>query len=355
MAHIVVLSGGGTGGHIFPALALADVIRKFEPSAVLHFIGTERGVGTRYIRDAGYTIDAVASAPLVGRGIVQKFRGLLTLLRGTLQARRVLRRIGATLVIGVGGYASVPAVLAAKSLGLPTALIEPDAAPGRANRLLGKLADAVFAQFEDALRHFPAGRASVTGFPVREIPDRIPPDPGGGVRLLVLGGSQGARSINHAIIGCLDSLAEMGVRVTHQTGPRDFEETRAAYAAAGFVADVAPFFDDMPQRLARADLVVGRAGASSVAEFCRARLPQILVPYPFAAGGHQAQNALEIERVGASIVVMDEAVGSELGGVIRSLVFDREKRERMSVAANRRAAPEAAQLIWERCLGLLGR
>ena len=354
MAHIIVLSGGGTGGHIFPALALAGVIRKFEPTAVLHFIGTERGVGTRYIRDAGYDIDAVASAPLVGRGLAQKLRGASTLLRGTLEARRVLRRIGANLVIGVGGYASVPAVLAAKSLGLPTALIEPDAEPGRANRLLGKLADAVFVQFEDALRHFPAGRASVTGFPVREIPDRVAPEPGAGVRLLVLGGSQGARSINDAIVGCLDSLGEMGLQVTHQTGPRNFEETRAAYAAAGFVADVAPFFDDMPQRLARADLVVGRAGASSVAEFCRARLPQILVPYPYAAGGHQAENAFEIERAGACVIVLDADAGAQLGAVIRSLVFDREKRERMSLAAHRRAAPEAAQLIWERCLGLLG-
>jgi len=352
MAGVIVLSGGGTGGHVFPAIALADAIRKEQPGQELRFLGTERGIGSRHIRAAGYPLDTVPSEPVVGRGRLGQFRALVTLARGIWRARHLLREQGAKLVIGVGGYASVPAVAAALTLRIPVALLEADAEPGRANRLLGRFAARVFVQFDAATAHFPSDRVQRTGFPVRPIPKREGSG-SGRLRLLVLGGSQGARSINRAITDHLAALQRLDLALTHQTGTGDVEWVRAAYAGAGVEADVSAFFDDLPERLACTDLVVARAGASSVAEFCMAGLAQILVPYPFAAGGHQMQNARDLEREGACLVVPDAQAGARLAGEIAALAGDPERRERLGRAARQRATPDAAARIWLGCRDLL--
>ena len=350
MARLIVLAGGGTGGHVFPALALAEIVRS-APGTSVRFIGTERGIGTRHIAAAGYEVDTVPSEPVVGRNPIAMLRALALVARGVLLSRRLLRDAGADLVIGVGGYASVPAVVAALTLRIPTALLEADASPGLANRMLGRFAGRVFVQFQDAQSHFPAGRSLLTGFPVRPIPPHEE-SKDGRVRVLVIGGSQGARSVNRALCGSLDALSSVNVEITHQTGTADYEEVKRAYAEAGLDACIAPFFDDLPERLARADLVVGRSG-SSTAEFCLAGLPQILVPYPHAAGGHQMHNARELERDGAAVVVPDARVAEDLGRELCALVRDDERRARMAAAARERAAPDAARRIWEACGPLL--
>lgn len=354
MALVVVLAGGGTGGHIFPALALAEAIRKREPDAHVRFVGTERGLETRYVPAAGYALDLVPSAAVTGRGIVRGMLGLLALARGTARARRLLRDLDADLVIGVGGYASVPAVAAAVTLGIPTALLEPNARPGRSNRALGRFAARVFVAFEDAIPFFPPGRAVLTGRPVRAMPSSLGRANGGKIRLVVTGGSQGARAINRAVCAALPRLVSVpGLEITHQTGPADLDETRAAYTAAGVRADVAPFFDDLPARFARAHLVVARAG-STVAELCQAGVGSILVPYPFAADDHQMANARELERAGACVVVPDAQLEARFEPELLGLLGDAELRARMGQAALRRAKPHAAEEIWAQCRSLLG-
>jgi len=354
MALAVVLAGGGTGGHIFPALALAEVIRKREPGAHVVFVGTERGLETRHVRSAGYPLELVPSRPVLGGGPFSALLALGTLMRGIVHARRLLRRLNADLVIGIGGYASVPTVSAALLSRIPTALIEPNARAGRANRLLGRFARAIFVQFEEALSCFPRGRGQLVGFPVRAIPRGNKQAPESVLRLLVLGGSQGARSLNHALMGILDQLSERdGFRITHQTGELDYEEVRAAYERAGVSAEIAAFFKDLPERLAHVDLVIARAGAATVAELCEAGLPSILVPYPYAADDHQMANARDLERAGACLVIPDAELGERLANEVRTLAQDAPRRRRMAEAATKRALPDAAERIWETCRGWL--
>lgn len=350
MALSVVLAGGGTGGHVFPALALADAIRKRVPDAKLHFIGTARGLETRYVRQAGYPLDTVSCAQVLGRGFLDKLAALWAAARGTLQARRILRDTGAQVVIGVGGYASVPAVVAAWSLRIPTGLVEPNARPGRANRLLAHLSRTVFLQFHDATEYFPAERCLITGLPIRHVPVSEAPSVEGRFSLVVVGGSQGARSVNRAAIAALPRLAAVpGLAIAHQTGEANLAEVREAYAAAGVPSEVAAFFDDLPARLARADLVVARAGAATCAELCAAGAASILVPYPFAADDHQDANARELEHAGASLVIADANVESELADALLALAADTGRRSRMREAARARARPDAAERIWDVC------
>jgi len=353
MALAIVLAGGGTGGHIFPALALAEAIRKAEPDAIVRFVGTARGLETKYVPAAGYPLDLVPSAQVTGRGLLRGIAGMLTGLRGIAAARAQLRAQHADLVIGVGGYASVGAVAAAVTLGIPTALLEPNARPGRANRLLGRFARRIFVAFEDAIPYFPAGRAVLTGRPVRALPRAAARGEDGVTRLLITGASQGARSINRAIAAALPRLAEIPrLEITHQTGAAGLDETRASYAAANVRADVAAFFDDLPERMARADLVVARSGGT-VAEICVAGVASVLVPYPFAADDHQMANARELERAGACVVVPDAEAHALLGDAVVSLLRDPARRARMAEAALRRARPDAARDIWRLCRELL--
>jgi len=354
MALVVVLAGGGTGGHIFPALALAEAIRKREPDAHVRFVGTERGLETRYVPTAGYALDLVPSAQVTGKGVARGLLGLLVLARGTLRARRLLRDLDADLVIGVGGYASVPAVAAALTLGIPTTLLEPNARPGRSNILLGRFAKRVFVAFEDAIPFFPPGSALLTGRPVRAMPRALGRGNGGKVRLVVTGGSQGARAINRAVCATLPRLRTIpGLEITHQTGAADVDETRAAYAAAGVPADVAAFFDDLPARFARAHLVVSRAGGT-VAELCHVGVGSILIPLPTAADDHQLANARELERAGASVVVQNAELEARFESELVALLEDGPRRTRMGEAALARAKPQAAEEIWAHCRALLG-
>ncbi|MEE8557345.1 MAG: undecaprenyldiphospho-muramoylpentapeptide beta-N-acetylglucosaminyltransferase [Myxococcota bacterium] len=350
MAVTVVLAGGGTGGHVFPALALAEGIRKEEPSARVRFFGTEQGLEHRLVPQAGYEIDFVPSGPIAGKGPIGRLRGLASIARGTVMARGRLRHLDADLVVGVGGYASVPAVAAAASLGIPTALLEPNARAGRANRLLGRVARAIFVQFEEAASAFPSHKVHRVGAPVRTIPEHKPNASAQEVELLILGGSQGSRSINRSIVGALGELSEENrFRITHQTGERHLEEVRDAYRTAGVSAEVVPFLEDVPERLSRADLVVARSGASTVSELCAAGVPSILVPYPFATDDHQMANARALSRVGAAVVVPDTVAPERLASEIRALALDVERRRAMGRAARQLASPDAARQIWRIC------
>ena len=234
-----VMAGGGTGGHVFPALALADTIREREPRAQVQFIGTERGIEKRLIPSAGYPLDFIAARPVLGKGPIDLARAALDAVRGFFRARRLLRAARADLVIGLGAYASFPTVAAAASRGLPIGLLQMDAQPGLANRILGRFARGVFVQFAETARRFAPGRARITGIPVRRLPgpaargdsDAEPEE--GLLRLLIFGGSQGARSLNRAVLASLSSLdSRDGFRITHQTGSAELAAVRDGWVGA---------------------------------------------------------------------------------------------------------------------------
>jgi UDP-N-acetylglucosamine--N-acetylmuramyl-(pentapeptide) pyrophosphoryl-undecaprenol N-acetylglucosamine transferase len=262
------------------------------------------------------------------------------------------------LVIGVGGYASGPAVLAARTLGVKTMILEQNHFPGATNRWLAPRVDAVCVPSEAARRRL-GGRGVVTGNPVREAFTRIGPPPGGReLSLLVFGGSRGARSINRAMVEALPQLAAMQPppRIVHQTGPEEVEAVRAAYAAlpARMQAEVAAFLDDMPRRLAEADLVVARAGATSLAELAAAGRPALLIPYPHAADDHQRLNAEAVAEAGAAVWILDrELTGARLSAAVAELAGDPDRRRRMAASARALARPDAAARIADVALELL--
>jgi UDP-N-acetylglucosamine--N-acetylmuramyl-(pentapeptide) pyrophosphoryl-undecaprenol N-acetylglucosamine transferase len=355
----IVFAGGGTGGHLFPALAVADELRRRRPSAAIEFVGGRRGLETRLVPAAGYPLrtlplSGLKGASLPARALAAVSAGLAVL---RCLASFVARR--PALVVGVGGYASGPAALAASILGVPVMLMEQNHFPGATNRWLAPRADAVCVP-SDAARGRLGGVGIVTGNPVRREFAAIGPPPGGArLALLAFGGSRGARSINRAMVEALPRLAAMSPppAIVHQTGPEAHQEVAAAYGAhPSLGADVRPFLDDMPRRIADADLVVCRAGATTLAELAAAGRPAILVPFPFAADDHQRLNAEAVRDEGAAVVIGDaELDGPTLARAISRLGGDRAERDRMAAAARRLARPDAADRIADVAVSLLER
>ncbi len=330
------------------------------------FAGTARGLEARLVPEAGFELATLDARPMVGRSLIERAGATLALLRSVREARRVLHRFGADLVIAVGGYASVPAALAAVSLGIPVALVNTDATVGRANRLLARFAARIFAGFPSAAETLARGqhdtRVIVSGVPLREALRRAfagaAPDAASAgdtrLRLFVFGGSQGARQLNDAMIEALPRLDPGALRVVHQTGEADRERVEAAYRAAGFEAEVVAFERDMPSRYRAADLVLCRAGAISVAELALAGRPALLVPLAHVGGGEQIANARELERVGAARVLdarslRPEDVAREIG----ALASDRDRLCAMGKAASALARPDAADEIVRACRALV--
>ena len=307
--HVIAIAGGGTGGHIYPALAIGDAWRAAEPYAEVFFVGTHGGLETRLVPQRGYEIETVAGSRLVGGGPMARLRGLVSLLRGILAARRILRRRRASLVVGTGGYASGAALLAAWTLRLGTAVHESNAVPGFTNKVLGRLVRRVYLGFDAARSEFPQARVQVVGNPVRAEIAALPagrsrPD-GRPWRVLIVGGSQGALFLNEQVPALLAGLAARGVEleIVHQVGKRDPGPVRDAYAASGLDADVVPYIDAMADAWESADLAITRAGSGTVSELAAAALPALLVPFPYAAGDHQFHNARAFAEAGAGLCV----------------------------------------------------
>ena len=345
----IVFAGGGTGGHLFPALAVAGELRGRHPGADIVFIGGTRGLETRLVPQAGFQLRALPVSGLKGAS------ALGVLLAGSAAAVGVLRCLSwfvarrPRLVVGVGGYASGPAVLAAWLLRVPTMLMEQNHFPGATNRWLAPRSDAVCVPSEAAKARL-HGIGLVTGNPVRKEFTTIGPPPGfDRMALLVFGGSRGARSINRAMVAALPALSAMTppLRIVHQTGPEEHAAVAHAYAShPGFDADVRPFLDDMPAQLAHADLVVCRAGATTLAELAAAGRPAILVPYPFAADDHQRANAEAVRDAGAARVIEDRDLdGGRFAAEIAEVAGDAPLRSRMAEAARTLARPDAAERI----------
>jgi UDP-N-acetylglucosamine--N-acetylmuramyl-(pentapeptide) pyrophosphoryl-undecaprenol N-acetylglucosamine transferase len=340
-----ILAGGGTGGHVIPALAIANELKKSYGAEVL-FIGTARGIENRLVPAAGYALQLVRVGALKNVGLMTRAKTAFDLPRAVWAAARMLNEFAPDVVIGVGGYASGPAMLAAVVKHIPTLAFEPNVVPGFANRVVARFVSGAAVHFEETAKCF--RHAEVTGVPVRQAFFDIEPKRSGTPTLLVFGGSQGAHAINEAMIRCLPELRRQapGIHIIHQTGERDYNDALAAYKSLGESAEVFKFIEDMPAAFARADLVVCRSGASTVAEITAAGKPAIFVPFPRAADDHQRVNAEALARVGAAVVVEESKLeGVWLAETISALLGDPPRLEAMSGAARELAHPNAARDI----------
>ena len=355
----IVIAGGGTGGHLYPGIAVAREVLRRQPDAVITFAGTARGIESRVVPREGFQLDLLRSAGLKGTSPAALARGLALLPLSGGDAWRILSRRRPDLVIGVGGYSSGPVVALAAARGIPTLLLEQNAVPGFTNRMLARFVGGAAVTFESTVSYF-GRRGFVTGNPVRpEFFDTTEPAAAPGPpRVLIFGGSQGSHAINLACVAAAPLLAVDGGRmaITHQTGERDLDRVRDAYRGAGLDARVEPFLYAMDREIKGADLVISRAGATTIAELTAAATPAVLVPLPTAADDHQRRNA-ELLRAAGAVEVIDERelTGERLAATIRRLLADPAALAAMAAAARRLARPDAARLIVDRALALAGR
>jgi UDP-N-acetylglucosamine--N-acetylmuramyl-(pentapeptide) pyrophosphoryl-undecaprenol N-acetylglucosamine transferase len=347
----MLVAGGGTGGHVFPGIALAEEVVGRHPGNDVVFVGTKRGLEATVVPQAGFPIEFVDVKGLKGKGLLRTLLSLLLLPRAFFQSWWILRRWRPDVVVGVGGYASGPVVLTAWLLRIPTAVQEQNAVTGFANRVLGRFAEAAFTAFPEAARHFAACKVYQLGNPIRrELMENFmrPEVPHDRPRLLVFGGSQGAHALNMRVIEALPHLADLRerIRITHQTGARDREYVERGYRAVGFEPDVREFITDMSGAYAESDLVVCRAGATTLAELTVCRRPAILIPFPAAADNHQVMNARSLVDAGAAVMIEErDLTGEYLAREIRAILASTERRERMKRAAGRLGSPQAAREI----------
>jgi UDP-N-acetylglucosamine--N-acetylmuramyl-(pentapeptide) pyrophosphoryl-undecaprenol N-acetylglucosamine transferase len=354
----VLIAGGGTGGHLYPGIALAREVQRRDPAAEVSFVGTAAGIEARVIPHEGFALDVIRVAGLKGKSVGARLRGLGLLPLSAVDAWRVLSRRQPSVVVGVGGYSSGPVLALAALRRYPTLLLEQNALPGVTNRLLAPLVGAAAVNFEEALRFFPrtgfvAGnpvRAAFFGPAVTEGHDQK-------VRVLIFGGSQGAHAINLALVAAAAQLAASGVdlAITHQTGERDLALVRDAYHGAGLDARVEAFLYEMDREMKQADLVVSRAGATTLSELAAAGRPALLVPLPTATDDHQRRNAEAFARAGGAVVLDERGLtGERLATELLALAGDPVRRQAMSAHARALARPDAAARIADRVWALAG-
>jgi UDP-N-acetylglucosamine--N-acetylmuramyl-(pentapeptide) pyrophosphoryl-undecaprenol N-acetylglucosamine transferase len=357
----IVIAGGGTGGHLYPGIAVARALKARVPDAVVSFAGTAQGLEARVVPREGFALDVIRSAGLKGKSIAALARGVVLLPMSGWDAWRVVTRRTPDLVVGLGGYSAGPVVCAAVLRGIPTLLMEQNAVPGLTNRLLARVVRAAAVTYESTLSYFGA-KGFVSGNPVRpeffetgadgRINHGAPPR---AAKVLIFGGSQGAHAINMAMVEAAPDLAAAAVSVdlTHQTGVRDLEVVRDAYRRAGLGARVEPFLYEMHREMTAADLLVCRAGATTLAEIAAAGRAAILIPLPTATDDHQRRNADVLARAGAAEVIdQRDLTGRLLADRIVALAADTERRERMAAAVRGFARPDAADAIVDRLLAL---
>jgi UDP-N-acetylglucosamine--N-acetylmuramyl-(pentapeptide) pyrophosphoryl-undecaprenol N-acetylglucosamine transferase len=343
----VLIAAGGTGGHIYPGIAVAkEILRRSVDSEVL-FVGTARGLETKIIPDNGFQLSLINSAGLKNVGMVNKVKGLSVLPRSFLEARRIIRQFRPHVVVGAGGYVSGPVLLMAAIMGVPTLIMDSNAMPGFTNRKLARFVDKATLTFNEALPFF-GKKGVVTGNPVRrEFFDIAARERNGNFHILTFGGSQGSRPINNAMAEALSLLADNGERltITHQTGEADFEKIKAAYSSSAFAnADVRPFISDICVEFGRADLLICRAGATTCAEVAAAGKAALMIPFPGAADNHQQKNAEALQNAGAAkMIIQKDLSGETLANEIKRLIDEPETISEMESAAKRIGRADAAE------------
>jgi UDP-N-acetylglucosamine--N-acetylmuramyl-(pentapeptide) pyrophosphoryl-undecaprenol N-acetylglucosamine transferase len=344
----IIFAGGGTGGHLFPGLAVARALRQHDPDVEIIFIGTHRGLEPQVLKDE-FSFRAIDAVGLAGTGWWQKVKGLWFLIKATRQSKEILRDLNPKLVIGLGGYSSGPVGVAAYMIGIPVMLQEQNVLPGFTNRMLGRIARTVFISFEGSKVYFSKTSTVFSGNPIRSEMLNVPPRrPNGRLSLLVTGGSQGSHRINQTMVEALELLGDLKdqLYVTHQTGQQDYRQIISSYDRLPFRAAVQPFIEDMGQAYGEADLVIARAGATTIAEITVMGKPAILIPYPFAARNHQEKNARFLEERGAARVLVErELTPSALADTIKDSYEHPEELALMRKKAAELGRPHAAEHI----------
>jgi UDP-N-acetylglucosamine--N-acetylmuramyl-(pentapeptide) pyrophosphoryl-undecaprenol N-acetylglucosamine transferase len=353
----VMFAGGGTGGHVYLAVALARELQRRRSSCDVLFVGTQRGLESRIVPREGFRLEFIASAGLKGMKMASLLRNLLLVPKSLLQSRQVVRRYRPAVVVGVGGYSSGPVVLAAWWRGCPTLIIEPNAHPGLTNRWLARLVNRAALALPDSGGYF-GRKGVVTGIPVRSEFARVPPKRRGtDFTVLVYGGSQGSHALNRIVCEALPELKDLGptLHLIHQTGEKEFDEVARAHRTAGLGSDVRAFLPAIYEEFARADLIISRAGAGTMAELTVAGKAAILVPFPGAADDHQTKNARALEQYGAARMIPErEWTPGRLARELRHFMDRREELERMEESSRRLAKPEATSRIADMILELAG-
>lgn len=360
----VIIAGGGTGGHLFPGLAIAEEFKKRDSATEIVFVGTEHGIEAKIIPREGYPIRYLRSEGIVGKSFAGKVKGIAALFFSFLDATRILKTVMPDIVIGVGGYASGAIVLMADLKSIPTMIHEQNSVPGLTNRVLGRIAKRICVTYHESLMSFPMNKTFLTGNPVRL--KILKGDREAACRLfslnkdlftvLIFGGSSGAQAINRTMVDALNHLSDLrdSIQFLHQTGDRDFENIRDAYRKTGVRGTVAPFIYQMAEAYAAADVVVSRAGATTLAELTAIGKPAILIPYPYAAGRHQEFNALKLREMGAAVVMPENDLkGETLAGAIRDIYQSSALQAEMKSASKGLGRPDACSKIVDIAMSLV--
>jgi UDP-N-acetylglucosamine--N-acetylmuramyl-(pentapeptide) pyrophosphoryl-undecaprenol N-acetylglucosamine transferase len=357
----VIVAGGGTGGHLYPGIAVAREIVRRVPDAQVSFAGTARGIEARVVPAEGFALDLIRSAGLKGKSIASRARGAMLVPLGLFDAWRIISRRRPSVVIGVGGYSAGPVVLVASLRGIATMVLEQNAVPGLTNRILARFVRAAAVTYDETRSYF-RGRAFVTGNPVRaeffdNAGERAPAGDGRPrpPRILILGGSQGAHVVNLAVVAAAPELARAfpGLEVVHQTGERDLAAVREGYRSGGVAARAASFLDPVAGEMKATDLVICRAGATTLAELAAAGRPAVLVPFAAATDDHQRKNGAVLVQAGAAAMIDESALsGSTLAKAVGQLLGDRSRLDAMGQAMRGLAKPDAAARIVDRVLEL---
>jgi len=342
----VLIAAGGTGGHIYPGIAVAKELMLRDPASEILFVGTPRGLETKIVPDNGFRLSLINSAGLKNVGIVGKIKGLAILPKSFWEARKLLRDFKPQVVVGAGGYVSGPVLLVASLMRIPTLVMDSNALPGFTNRRLAAFVDKAALTFEEAMPYF-GKKGVVTGNPVRkEFFEIVEPESDANTRLLIFGGSQGARAINNAMTDALGALQRDGLKIMHQTGESDYAAVRERYNQAGWeTADVRPYISDMVSEFAKSDLIISRAGATTCAELAAAGKASIMVPLPTAADDHQRKNAEAMQTAGAArMILQKDLTGETLAKNILELIDSPDAITRMEEAAKKLARADAAEV-----------
>jgi UDP-N-acetylglucosamine--N-acetylmuramyl-(pentapeptide) pyrophosphoryl-undecaprenol N-acetylglucosamine transferase len=356
----ILIAGGGTGGHLFPALAVAEAFKERDRSNRIVFAGSRRGLEAKVVAREGYELKTIDAGALKGKGVRGKLRSLAAIPNSLWQSWMLLRSVRPELVLGVGGYASGPVVLAAWAAGYKTAIHEQNSFAGLSNRILGRFVDRVFISFEGSAAHFPRSKTVLTGNPVRRRLRRGSAASLQGEKreftLFIFGGSQGAHRLNQAMEESLSGLKDLRgkMRIIHQTGDLDYDYVRGYYEREGVTAEVHRFIHDMEQAYAAADLILCRAGATTLFELMAVGKAAILVPYPYAANDHQTLNAKALAEAGAAVTVADgDLSGQVLSRMVRELKDSPERLKKMGERAAVLAQPRAAEKIVDLCYSMV--
>jgi len=354
----IVIAGGGTGGHIFPAISIAEEIMKQSDDNEVLFVGTNNGMEKDLIPSLGFNLKIINSRGIIGKGFMYKIKSIISALNGIFSSFGILRSFQPDLVLGVGGYVSGPTVLSAYLSFIPTAICEQNTVPGVTNRILSKFTKKIFVTFKDSINYFPEDKVVVTGNPLRSSlieSSLIEEEIKSGFTVFIMGGSQGATNLNALIPGALAALKIRGLNVVHQTGRTDMEEVDKKYKELGIDAEVYTFIDDIAEYYRNSDLIISRSGAGAISEITAFGKASVLIPYPYAAHNHQYLNARFMENAGASVLINEEELTEKYLSAKIEEILIKDKLSLMSEASIKLAKPDAAKEIVEQLYSLLGK